>query len=173
MGRGVALALAYCGGVLFLLAGAWTVLGLEFICFGGCAPSDVPSRVLRVVIPYYALFLLPGIVAMVIAWIICLVLLQRAQWRGWFRNVLFAPVLIFLGSANCLIIVWSIFAQTSADYRTVAEGSYPVFLVTVMASILLTLVSDLIVIVAGHALSRASLIAASAPGRATAGGRRR
>ena len=173
MGRGVALALAYFGGVLFLLAGAWTVLGLEFICIGGCTPSAVPSRVLRVVIPYYAPLLLPGIVAMVIAWIICLVLLRRAQWRNWFRNALIAPVLIFLGSASTLLSVWSIFAQTSADYRTVAEGIYPVFLVTVMASILLTLVSDLIVIVASHALRRASLIAAPAPGRVAAGERDR
>ena len=156
MTRRVTPALAYLGGLLFFIAGLWTLLGLELVCLGGCQPAAVPDMVLRLALPSYPLFLAPGVVMMIIAWIICLVLLRRAHWQGWFRPVIAVPVIVFTVSATALIATWDIFAQTSALYRTVAEGSYPVFFFTVMASILLTLVSNLIVIIAGHALRRAA-----------------
>ncbi len=172
MSRRVVLALGYIGAVLFFLAGVWALLNLEFVCFNGCAPADVPSRVIGL-LPDFAPFLMPGIVMLVTAWIVCLILLRRARWQGWFRTVLVAPALIFVVSATGLIVTWTIFAQTSVNYRTVAEGSYPVFVVTVLVSMLLTLVSNLIVIIAGHALRRATWLAVPTRGRAVAGGRDR
>jgi hypothetical protein len=173
MARRVVLALGYVGSLLFLIAGLWALLGLEFVCLSGCQPAAVPDRVLRLALPAYLLYLLPGSVAMLVAWIVCLVLLRRTQWRGWFRVVFAAPLLIFLTSAVGITVTWSIVAQTSWKYRTVAEGSYPIFMVAVMASILLTLVSNLIVIVAGHALRRATPRAAPARGHVAAGARNR
>lgn len=155
MPRRIALALAYVGGAAFFLAGVWTLFDLEFVCLGGCVPADVPNKVIGLV-PYFAPFLAPGIVMMVAAWIICLVLLRRAHWQGWFRTALAVPVILFTVSAIALIATWDIFAQTSALYHTVAEGGYPVFFFTVMGIILLTLVSNLIVIIAGHALRSAA-----------------
>jgi hypothetical protein len=172
MSRRVVLALGYVGGVLFFLAGIWALLDLEFVCLGGCVPADVPNRVIGLM-PHFVPFLVPGIVMMVTAWIVCLVLLRRVQWREWSRTVFAARMIIFLGSGTSLIATWDIFAQTSENYRTVAEGSYPVFFFTVMASILLTLVSNLIVILASHALRRATPRGAPARGRAVAGARRR
>lgn len=166
MSRSIILALGYVGAVLFFLAGAWALFNLEFVCLGGCKPVDVPNRVVGL-LPRFAPFLVPGIVLMTIAWIFCLVLLRRAHWQGWFRTfrtVLAVPMLIFGVSAISLIITWSVFAQTSMNYRTVAEGSYPVFFVTVRAAILLTLVSNLFVIIAGHVLHRATPKAAPARG---------
>lgn len=88
-------------------------------------------------------------------------------------RVVAVPTLIFLVSATGLIVTGSVFAQTSALYRTVAEGSYPAFFFTVMTSTLLILVSNVFVILAGHALRRATPRAAPARGRAVAGGRGR
>ena len=172
MARGVVLTLAYLGGAAFFLAGVWTLFDLEFVCLGGCEPAAVPDKVIGLA-PHFAPFLAPGVVMMMTAWIICLVLLRRAHWQGWFRTTLAVPVMLFMGSGTALFATWDIFAQTSALYRTVAEGSYPVFFVTVMASILLTLVSNLIVIITGHALRRATPPAVPARGRATADARRR
>ncbi len=163
MGR-LILALAHVGAVLFFLAGVWALLNLELVCFlGACEPAEAPNRVIGI-LPYFVPHLIPGMVFMTVAWIVCLILLRRAQWAGWFRVVFAAPLLIVLVSLIALMITWSVFAQTSAQYRTVAEGSYPVFFVTVMASILLALVSNLIVIIAGHALRRATRPIAPVPG---------
>ncbi len=172
MPRRIVLTLAYVGGAAFFLAGAWTLFDLEFVCLGGCVPADVPNKVIGLA-PQFAPFLAPGIVMMLTAWIICLRLLRRARWQGWFRTALAVPVILFIGTGTALIATWDIFAQTSALYRTVAEGSYPVFFFTVMASILLTLMSNLIVIIAGHALRRATLPAVPARGRAKTGAPRR
>ena len=168
----VVLALACVGAVLFFLASVWALLNLEFVCFlGACEPADAPNRVIGI-LPYFVPYLIPGMVFMTVAWIVCLILLRRAQWPGWFRMVFAAPLLIVLVSLFALMITWSVFAQTSAQYRTVAEGSYQVFLVTVIASILLTLLGDLIVIVAGHKLRLATQPVVLTRGRVAAGGRR-
>jgi hypothetical protein len=162
MARRVVLAFAYVRAVLFFLAGIWALLDLEFVCLGGCEPASVPNRVIEL-LPHFVPFLLPGIVTMTVAWIVCLALLWRAQRQSRFRTVFAAPALTFLVSAISLIVTWSIFAQTSVNYRTVAEGSYPIFFFTVMACILLTLLTNLIVIVAGHRLRHATLPAVPAP----------
>lgn len=167
--RRVILALAYVGAILFILGGMWALMDLAFVCFGGCKPADVPNKVSGLV-PHFAPVLLPGIVIMTVAWVVCLTLLRRAQWQIWFRTVFAAPTLIFLVSALGLGVTWNVFAQTSAHYRTVAEGSYPIFFFTAIASVLLTLVSNFIVIIAGHALRRATVPGVLTPARATAGG---
>lgn len=94
MARRVALTLAYLGGLLFLLASAWTALGFELICLGGCDKSRIPELIVTMGLPYYGRLLLPGVAAMTIAWIICLAQLRRAQWSRMYRSVLFWPLLL-------------------------------------------------------------------------------
>jgi hypothetical protein len=152
MARRVALTLAYLGGLLFLLASAWTALGFELICLGGCDKSRIPELIVTMGLPYYGRLLLPGVAAMTIAWIICLAQLRRAQWSRMYRSVLFWPLLLAGLSGFGLVAVWVVLASVPSESVWVI---YPAWMVALFVAILLTLVGDTIVIVAGHRLRRA------------------
>jgi hypothetical protein len=146
------LALAYLGGLLFVLASAWTALGFELICLGGCDKSGIPKTIVTVGLPYYARLLLPGVAAMVIAWTICLARLRRAHWSRLYRSVLVWPLLLAGLSVFGLVVVWIVLATAPPES---VWTIYPAWMVALFLAILLTLVGDFIVIVAGHRLRRA------------------
>lgn len=158
MARGVVLTLAYLGGALFFLEGAWTFLGIGLTCFlGGCNfVADASRR-----FPYFALICLPGLVMIAVAWIVCLALLRRAGWRHWFSAVLIVPLLLMVIAAFGLGATWNALVARMAE-AAAAPGPlntsyhFSNFMTAIIVAILLMLVSDIVVIVAGHKLRRVS-----------------
>lgn len=158
MARGTVLTLAYLGGVLFFLEGAWTMLGLAFTAFGG-GYAFVAAMSRR--IPYFALVCLPGLVMIAVAWVVCLALLRQAGWRQWFNAALIVPLLLVGVAAVGLVTTWNALVARVAE-AAAAPGpldtsqSFSSFTTAIIVAFLLTLASDIIVIVAGHKLRRVS-----------------
>ena len=165
MARGVVLTLAYLGGVLFFLEGAWALLGVGLTCFGGGCDfvADASRR-----FPYFALVCLPGVAMITVAWIVCLALLQWAGWRQWFSAALIVPLLLAGVAAVGLVSTWNALVARAAEAAKTlgpldTSQSFSSFMTAIIVAYLLMLTSDIVVIVAGHKLRHVSPTATVTP----------
>ena len=119
----LALVLAYIGTVAFLGAAILNLFGLDFICYDICPPEDGLAAALAQRLTWYWDCLLPGVLALMIAWLLCLVQLGRT--RRWVRffAVLFMPLVgvalavvaaLFAADGHLLPTTWTVFSSWGA-----------------------------------------------------------
>ena len=114
------LVLAYVGTVAFSGAAIFNLFGLDFICYDICPPEDGLAAALAQRLTWYWDYLLPGVLALMISWLLCLVQLGRAQYWGRFLVVLLMPLVgvalavvaaFFAADGHLLPTTWTVFSS--------------------------------------------------------------